>query len=68
MIKIVFTALLIATAPNGETIEIEENSYDTAEECLLQAEADAKNLALSNLFVSVEPMCVSTGIITKENK
>ena len=33
-----------------------------------KAEADAKNLAKSNLFISVEPQCRSFGIITKKKK
>ena len=68
MTNIVFVVYLLATSPTHETIEIEGDAYDSLEACYIQAEADAKNLAKSNLFISVEPQCRSFGITTKKKK
>ena len=68
MTNIVFVVYLIATAPDKSFIEIEGDAYTTFEACYMQAEADAKNLAKSNLFISVEPECRAHGIITKKKK
>lgn len=68
MTNIVFVVYLLATSPTHETIEIEGDSYKTFETCYMQAEADAKNLAKSNLFISVKPECRAYGIITKKKK
>lgn len=66
MTDILFIVYLIATAPDKTSIEIEGDTYNSFEACYMQAEADAKNLMKSNLFVSIEPECRSFGIITKK--
>ena len=68
MTNVLFIVYLIATAPDKSFIEIEGDAYDSLEACYMQAEADAKNLAKSNLFISVEPECRSFGIIIKNKK
>ena len=68
MTNIVFVVYLIATAPDKSSIEIEGDAYSTFEACYMQAEADAKNLAKSNLFISVEPECRAHSITTKKKK
>ena len=68
MTNIVFVIYLIATAPDKSFIEIEGDAYNSFEACYSQAEADAKNLAQSNLFISVKPECRVYGIITKKKK
>jgi hypothetical protein len=68
MTDIIFVVYLIATAPDKSFIEIEGDAYNTFEACYMQAEADAKNLAKSNLFISVKPECRSFGIIVKKKK
>ena len=68
MTNILFVVYLIATAPDKTSIEIEGDAYNSFETCYMQAEADAKNLMKSNLFISVEPECRTFGIITKKKK
>ena len=68
MTNIVFVVYLIATAPDKSFIEIEGDAYNTFEACYMQAEADAKNLVKSNLFISVKPECRAHGIVTKKKK
>lgn len=68
MTNIIFVVYLLATSPTYETIEIEGDAYNTFETCYMQAEADAKNLAKSNLFISVKPECRSFAVITKKKK
>ena len=68
MTNILFVVYLIATAPDKTSIEIEGDAYNSFEACYMQAEADAKNLMKSNLFISVEPECRTFGIITKKKK
>lgn len=70
MTNVIFIAYLLVTNPLNETTEIEGDAYKTFDACYMQAEADAKNLAKSNLFVSVEPECRAFKLITKkkENK
>lgn len=68
MTNIVFVVYLLATSPTHETIEIEGDAYNSFEACYMQAEADAKNLSKSNLFISVEPECRAHGVVTKKKK
>ena len=68
MTNVIFVVYLIATAPDKSFIEIEGDAYDSLEACYMQAEADAKNLAKSDLFISVEPECRSFDVITKKKK
>ena len=68
MTNIIFVVYLIATAPDKSFIEIEGDAYNTFEACYMQAEADAKNLVKSNLFISVKPECRAHGIVTKKKK
>ena len=68
MTNVLFVVYLLTTSPTHETIEIEGDAYNSFEACYMQAEADAKNLAKSNLFISVKPECRTYGIITKKKK
>jgi len=68
MTNIIFVVYLLATSSTHETIEIEGDAYNTFEACYMQAEADAKNLVKSNLFISVKPECRAHGIVTKKKK
>ena len=41
----VYTAIFALTLASGEVIDAEGDSYATEDACMLQAEADAKNMA-----------------------
>ena len=41
----VYTAIFALTLSSGEVIDAEGDSYATEDACLLQSEADAKNMA-----------------------